>query len=113
MRGDGLLVPDLAVAPPRKASLLPVPPHPRLWADTWRADKVVQQSYDASLPMVLIAVALTSLKRDPFWDRGAVLGHSRCSVNTCRAKLGSGEQKFLPRDPSVSLPLASSCFPFT
>lgn len=74
---------------------------------------MVQQSYDASLPMVLIAVALTSLKRDPFWDRGAVLGHSRCSINTCRAKLGSGEQKFLPRDPSVSLPLASSCFPFT
>lgn len=40
-RGDGLLVPDLAIASPRKASLLPMPP-PQLWADTWGADKVVQ-----------------------------------------------------------------------
>lgn len=53
---------------PERPLYSPCPP--QLWADTWGADKVVQQSYYASLPMMLIAVALTSLKRDPFWDWG-------------------------------------------
>lgn len=112
MRGDGLLVPDLAAAPPRKPSLLPIPPTPSSGRTPgeltkWCDNLLCLPSHDAHRCGPHIT------NTGPLLGLGGVLGHSRCSIHTCRAKLGSAEQKFLPQDPSGSLPLPSSCFPFT
>lgn len=64
----------LTSLPPHPESPLYSPWLPQLWVDAWGADKVVRQSYYVSPPMMLIAVALASLTRDPFWGWGGGAG---------------------------------------